>query len=521
MTFDEFRAKWLGNRVDYDRQLQYQCVDLIRQGFKEMHNLAGGGGVPRAINYWTTTPQDVLQKFNQVSNSEAQKGDVVILWGLNGNPDGHIGWATGGLNPTQLEILEQNGQTGSGTGTGGDAIRTRWISRTRVAGLLRPVATPQTAPVAASPNTYMSYTQASGTKRTNKVLTKWWNLNNPTTNIDNFQPASILQLHTPFPIGGYATNRNFPQYRYAMTPEDYARAVQGDYSTNNGVNEADLEDIPAPEPKPYIPPAPPVTAPPAKKLTLVTTLLYFDKPEEAKRRENAKGPIFDGEYFVVKEDEQAWKLSKDNKTDIGWVNTFDNKLPEPPVTVVTPVPEPVPAPVVPTLPIDAPQPDITLPVDDTSATASDLPKPQYYPIFPDRHAVSLTSTNTTPVPIKDLEGKWPKQTLPARQTEDYVMFAEIKGKQYFIIERLRQKGWMYAVSEDLLPEPPDALHPSIFDRDADGKNDVAETWDQFIDFASKNYQRISDVITPLKPKLEQTKQRAVKTIDGFRARSKK
>jgi hypothetical protein len=142
ITFDEFKAEWLGKRVDYDHIYGFQCVDLIRQGFYEMYSLPGGGGVPSAITYWQATPDEVLQKFIRIPNSDAQKGDVVILWGLTGNADGHIGWATGNETGTTVEILEQNGSTGNGSGTSGDAIRTRYVDRSRVAGLLRPIAVP-------------------------------------------------------------------------------------------------------------------------------------------------------------------------------------------------------------------------------------------------------------------------------------------------------------------------------------------------------------------------------------------
>lgn len=137
MTYKQFESKWLGKRVDYDRTYGYQCVDLVKQYVYEGFNLAPGAW-GNAINWWTTTNPNLLTKFNKVSGSQGVQGDIVVLRGLSGNPYGHIGICTGGLTSTTIEILEQNGSTGNGTGTGGDAIRKRFVSRSRVAGLLRP-----------------------------------------------------------------------------------------------------------------------------------------------------------------------------------------------------------------------------------------------------------------------------------------------------------------------------------------------------------------------------------------------
>lgn len=143
MDFDSFKNLWLGRRIDYDHVFQFQCVDLILQGLHDMHGI-GGGVSGNAIDYWVKTGingfnEVLLSKFTKIPSPEADKGDIVILNGLPGNPFGHIGWATGNVNATDVEILEQNGQTGNGDGVGGNAIRVRWIPKNRIAGLLRPI----------------------------------------------------------------------------------------------------------------------------------------------------------------------------------------------------------------------------------------------------------------------------------------------------------------------------------------------------------------------------------------------
>lgn len=130
MSFDKFINTWLGKRIDYDHVFAYQCVDLILQYLKDVHGISSGVS-GNAIDYWTKPSPRLLQDFEKKTGTP-QRGDIVILNGLPGNPYGHIGVA---VNSTTM--LEQNGATGNGSGTGGDAIRYRTIPTSRVAGLLR------------------------------------------------------------------------------------------------------------------------------------------------------------------------------------------------------------------------------------------------------------------------------------------------------------------------------------------------------------------------------------------------
>ena len=132
-----FINQWLGKKIDYDHVYGYQCVDLILQYLYEDYGI-GSGVSGNAIDYWTKPSAPLLAKFDKIASTDAQAGDIVVLNGLAGNPYGHIGIATGNVNATEIEILEQNGADGNGSGVGGDAIRTRFIEKVRVAGLLRP-----------------------------------------------------------------------------------------------------------------------------------------------------------------------------------------------------------------------------------------------------------------------------------------------------------------------------------------------------------------------------------------------
>lgn len=137
MTYQEFRNKWLGKRVDIDGVYGFQCADLTKQYMFECFGIPNGA-YGNAIDYWYSTNPKVLAKFDKLSTSSARKGDIVIFKGVNGNPYGHIGMADSDAGIINIATLEQNGQTGNGSGVGGDAIRVRNIPRWRVVGVLRP-----------------------------------------------------------------------------------------------------------------------------------------------------------------------------------------------------------------------------------------------------------------------------------------------------------------------------------------------------------------------------------------------
>lgn len=141
MTYSQFKQKWLGKRVDYDKVYGFQCVDLIKQYLHERFGLRPGAW-GNAIDYWYQTNPAILKKFDRLSTSKARVGDIVIFKGINGNPYGHIGICDSNVGSLSVNVatLEQNGSSGNGSGTGGDAIRVRGIARWRVVGVLRPKA---------------------------------------------------------------------------------------------------------------------------------------------------------------------------------------------------------------------------------------------------------------------------------------------------------------------------------------------------------------------------------------------
>jgi hypothetical protein len=163
MSYQSFKSAWIGKRVDYDKVEAFQCVDLIKQYVAQEFGLKPSNW-GNAINYWHNTPLALLVKFDKLATNQARSGDIVIFKGINGSPYGHIGISDGNSGPLTITTLEQNGATGGGSGTGGDAIRLRAIPIWRVVGVLRPK-TAQPAP-GAMPGINSSIQLLPGTTRT-------------------------------------------------------------------------------------------------------------------------------------------------------------------------------------------------------------------------------------------------------------------------------------------------------------------------------------------------------------------
>jgi len=142
MTYQQFKSKWLGKRVDYDRVYGFQCVDLIKQYLHECYGLRPGAW-GNAVDYWLSPNPAILKKFDRIATNQTRAGDIVIF--TSSNRYGHVGIADGTTGWLNVPTLEQNGSTGNGSGTGGDAIRIRGIAKSRVMGVLRPK--PATNPI--------------------------------------------------------------------------------------------------------------------------------------------------------------------------------------------------------------------------------------------------------------------------------------------------------------------------------------------------------------------------------------
>lgn len=131
MAYQEFKTKWLAKRVDYDHVYAFQCVDLPLEFYYEICHL-GSGIWGNAIDYATNPSPTFKNNFNRIGIDSAQPGDTVVLYGLSGNPYGHMGLFDH-RDSSGIWLLEQN-MTGSSDGLGRSAIGVyRPIALSRIA----------------------------------------------------------------------------------------------------------------------------------------------------------------------------------------------------------------------------------------------------------------------------------------------------------------------------------------------------------------------------------------------------
>lgn len=147
MSYQDFKNVWNGRRVDYDNVFAYQCVDEILEFMKECAGISSGIW-GNAIDYANHPTPAFVNATDRVSGNY-QPGDIVVLFGLAGNPFGHIGLFDH-QDGSGLWLLEQNA-TGSGDGLNRSAIGVyRAIPLSRVAAVyrLKSLSPPPAAPPA-------------------------------------------------------------------------------------------------------------------------------------------------------------------------------------------------------------------------------------------------------------------------------------------------------------------------------------------------------------------------------------
>jgi hypothetical protein len=257
-NYQSFKNEWNGRRVDYDHVDGYQCVDLIL----EFMNRCGGvsGGISgNAIDYATKPSPAFVNATERITDGSKQAGDIVVMAGLPGKPYGHIALRDENLD----EMLEQNGATGSGTGTGKDAIGVyREIPYSRVVAVYRlrvwitapapaaptPAPTPPPAPAAPS-HPYSVENIAPRQMQAQANPTHEWDLDYTTWAGIGNHPENALTPGTQVTVVAIAHHNLGSKY------------YMPDAGQPNGYNVVDLTDYVAPALTPA-PIAPPVVNPP-------------------------------------------------------------------------------------------------------------------------------------------------------------------------------------------------------------------------------------------------------------------
>lgn len=470
---------------------KFQCVSLVKAYLRECYGL-NPGAWGNAIDYWSGTHPILLSLFPRIQSSDAVKGDIVILRTL-GRTDysgsGHIGISTGNVTRTQVEILEQNGSTGGGTGTGGDAIRTRYVDRARVAGLLRPISVVQAPAPIPQPIPSGNAVHLPATVATWAIYHEGTSYRKGTSD----QKGTL----TPQKYGGltYPIKGWIGDSAVVIDTESYGRGVIWVKGTD-----AQFVNLTPPQ-APYVPPAPKYEAPPAERYIVKTRLMRFDRATDALTHSNVTGdlePSSDPKgYFVIAKLHEAYNLSDNNMYDRNWwVNTKDNAiLPEPVLPTPAPIPDPLPE-----LP-----PVVAAPIEPAYQ-----PTPlQYQMITP----LELTYTGDADQSYPDLEGKTTQVVkLTPGRTNTYTMMVEANDELCYIPEASMKKGYRHGIPETVLQ----AQHKPL-DRNGDGVVNLGDFTDglqDFIDYGGKLFSTTKTVIYKAAANPE-IREKATKFIDGF------
>lgn len=118
MTYNQFKAKYLGKYVDFDGSYGAQCVDLFRFYIRDVMTTPQPNGVTGAADFWANyaTDPNLNQYFNKISNTPdglPSQGDVVI-WNKKYGPFGHIA-VVDSADINSVTCLSQNDPTGQPT----------------------------------------------------------------------------------------------------------------------------------------------------------------------------------------------------------------------------------------------------------------------------------------------------------------------------------------------------------------------------------------------------------------------
>lgn len=115
----DFKNKWLGKRIDYDKTYGYQCVDLIKQYADEVLKMWKIWAIGNAKN----VPSTLVKKgFSKLWVSSLMQWDIIVRtrWTY-----GHIAIVDRILN-WKVYVLEQNGSwKNSSSWIGENAIRVK------------------------------------------------------------------------------------------------------------------------------------------------------------------------------------------------------------------------------------------------------------------------------------------------------------------------------------------------------------------------------------------------------------
>lgn len=128
MTHKEILSQWIGSRYQEDPQFGYQCVSWVKK-YCELLNIPLLWFSGSAINAWKSGSPfgSWWTKINNSLLSIPRVGDILFFDATKANPYGHVAIVDEKSNLTRLNIVDQNGWTGTWDGLWDNAIILRSI----------------------------------------------------------------------------------------------------------------------------------------------------------------------------------------------------------------------------------------------------------------------------------------------------------------------------------------------------------------------------------------------------------
>ena len=102
--YENFKKKWIGKSIDFDGYWGFQCLDLVRQAFKEF-------GIPQpppvlgAKDIWNFYPTINYERHEISDGFNPEKGDIIV-WNMK--PYGHVAIFDKEIDKDNFQSLDQN-----------------------------------------------------------------------------------------------------------------------------------------------------------------------------------------------------------------------------------------------------------------------------------------------------------------------------------------------------------------------------------------------------------------------------
>lgn len=340
MTTQSEAVAWLNAQIsqhlDYDHEYGQQCVDFFNFYYQYESGdnpYADGYSVSGAKDLWNI-PNNRLTKIPDSSTLVPEPGDICVYG---------TAWGTGYGHVEMVISNDDNGCTFVGENEHNDpnqgvvTVYRTWAQMRGLIGVMRftwqvPIPPPVVPLYTITPIIPKQVMLAAGHSE--------WNLALADFSAVAASPFTTVGSDTVITVVAELQHSQIPQYTYYLQ----------DAGSPLGWNTLDCTDYTPPPsiitPPPYIPPAAPISAPPAETYTLLTPLPTYAKEQDALSSVNSVGtlPISTVPYYVWNKSGNAYQLGTDNQhtpTD-NWINILDNVPPKP--IISAPIPPP-PAPV--------------------------------------------------------------------------------------------------------------------------------------------------------------------------------